>query len=98
MSESRNPMPTLTIKGSMLMPLPAATASAPPVDTAMKMPAAHSYVPSPVVPQVPAANLVDDIISKFGSLSINDVDAVVGVLCARWAGRNQAPHAIQLAS
>lgn len=91
MSDHHNPMPAQTVKGSMLMPLPAAITSAPPVSTAMKMPAAHSYLPPPVAPQAPASNVVDDIISTFGNLSINDANAVMGVLGACWARRNPVP-------
>ncbi|KAG0086990.1 hypothetical protein BGZ92_007697 [Podila epicladia] len=92
MSECRNPMPTQTVKGSFL-PLPAAMPVAHPVTTAMKMSATQSYMPPPVVPspQAPASNVVDEIISKFGILSVNDANAVMGVLGARWAGRNPAP-------
>ncbi|KAF9198183.1 hypothetical protein BGZ59_004820, partial [Podila verticillata] len=90
-SERRNHRPAQTVKGSMLTPLPAAVTSASPVSTAMKMPAVYPYMPPPVAPQAPAASVVDDIISKFGNLSINDANAVMGVLGARWAGRNPAP-------
>ncbi|KAG0096596.1 hypothetical protein BGZ93_004296 [Podila epicladia] len=86
MSECRNPMPTQTVKGSFL-PLPAAMPVAHPVTTAMKMSATQSYMPPPVVPspQAPASNVVDEIISKFGILSVNDANAVP-------AGQDETRH------